>query len=217
MAQSKAGADWQLSIGADVKECELVRSSREVNGQNFDGPFYHIRQAVLREISVIPCGADSKTTMKVTASFNLQPPTIKGEATTMANEELKPETKTEKTDPENTPNQESETKETKANTNPKEEPKIKKDPKKEPKAEADAAPSVIQAQAQDAAQQAVKAERERVAKIQTICAGDYPEIEHEAISAGWVPETVTSKVLATIRAERPSADCGYLGSGLSQG
>ena len=31
IAQGKAGADWQLSIGADVKECELVKGSREVN------------------------------------------------------------------------------------------------------------------------------------------------------------------------------------------
>ena len=32
IAQGKAGADWQLSIGADVKECELVKGSREVRG-----------------------------------------------------------------------------------------------------------------------------------------------------------------------------------------
>ncbi len=38
VAQSKAGADWQLSIGADVKECELVKSSRAVNGQSVEGP-----------------------------------------------------------------------------------------------------------------------------------------------------------------------------------
>ena len=88
----------------------------------------------------------------------------------------------------------------------KEEQKIKEEPKKEPKAEAATMPPTIQAQAQDAAQQAVKAERERVAQIQSICAGDFPKIEREAISAGWIPETVTSKVLATIRAERPSAD-----------
>ena len=39
IAQGKAGADWQLSIGADVKECELVKGSREVNGQEVEGPF----------------------------------------------------------------------------------------------------------------------------------------------------------------------------------
>lgn len=206
VAQSKAGADWQLSIGADVKECELVRSSREVNGQVFEGPFYHVRHSTLREISVVPVGADAKTTMKVSASFNLQPQNITGEGTTMANEDPKKEPENKKTESENTPASKTD------NPKVKEEPKIKEEPKqepkKEPKAEAAATPPTIQAQAQaqDAAQQAVKAERERIAEIQTICDGDYPEIEREAISAGWTPDTVTSKVLATMRAERPSAD-----------
>ena len=45
--------DWQLSIGADVKECELVKGSREVNGQEVEGPFYHIKKSTLREVSVV--------------------------------------------------------------------------------------------------------------------------------------------------------------------
>lgn len=45
VAQSKAGADWQLSIGADVKDCELVQSKREVNGQSHEGPFYHVKKS----------------------------------------------------------------------------------------------------------------------------------------------------------------------------
>jgi hypothetical protein len=203
VAQSKAGADWQLSIGADVIEAELVKSSRVVNGQNITGPFYHVQKATLREISVIPCGADSKTTMKVTANFNLEPKNIKGEAATMAKEAPKNEPEKEKIELEKPSTKEPETKE---NPKEKEKEKIKEEPQKEPKAEASATPPTIQAQAQDAAQQAVKAERERVAQIQSICDGDFPEIEREAISAGWNPETVTTKVLATIRAERPSAD-----------
>ena len=71
IAQGKAGADWQLSIGADVKECELVRSSRTVNAREFEGPFYHVTKSTLREISVVAVGADSHTNMKVTANFNL--------------------------------------------------------------------------------------------------------------------------------------------------
>ena len=59
VAQSKAGADWQLSIGADVRECELVKGSREVNGQQIDGPFYHVKKSVLREVSVVAVGADA--------------------------------------------------------------------------------------------------------------------------------------------------------------
>src|SRR5574344_1050431 len=71
VAQSKAGADWQLSIGADVRECELVKGSREVDGQQIDGPFYHVKKSVLREVSVVAVGADAKTVMKIAASFNL--------------------------------------------------------------------------------------------------------------------------------------------------
>ena len=52
---------------------------------------------------------------------------------------------------------------------------------------------------------AVKAERERVGAIQSICNGEFPEIEKQAVSAGWTPEVTTKKVLETIRAERPSA------------
>ena len=220
VAQSKAGADWQLSIGADVIEAELVKDKRTVNGQKFEGPFYHVKQSVLREISVIPCGADAKTTMKVTASFNLHPQNITGEGRSMPTDNTKPETQTANPEPETKtekpkaePEKKPENKETKDEPKAKpeavkEEPKTKEEPEPTPKngAEAAATPPTIQAQAMDAAQQAVKAERERVSEIQSICNGDYPEIEREAISAGWEPEVVTTKVLAAIRAERPNAD-----------
>ena len=216
VAQSKAGADWQLSIGADVKECELVKSSREVNGQSQDGPFYHIKKSVLREVSVVAVGADAKTSMKVTAKFTL----TKLEGERMTEEEKKtvaaatesakpgvspaePEKKPEdgkKTEPGKKPEEDGKTAEA-ANCDP------------EKKAKAETVPPAIQASAvdmtataRDAAVAAVKAERERVGAIQTICAGDYPEIEKEAISAGWTPETVTQKVLAMIRSERPAAN-----------
>ncbi len=225
IAQSKAGADWQLSIGADVRECELVKSVREVNGQSFDGPFYHIRKSVLREVSVVAVGADAHTTMKVTAKFNLSK-TIEGDR--MSNE---PETKTvtAATAPVNkqeTPPAEPEKKPD--DKKPGDNPKKKKpeddgktaeaancDPDKKTKAEA--VPPEIQASAveagtaaREAAAEAVKAERERVGAIQTICAGDYPEIEKQAVSGGWTPEAVTKKVLETIRAERPSASAAVI-------
>ena len=120
------------------------------------------------------------------------------------NKNVKPETK-----PESEP-------ETKKNTKPvdpekdqekkPEKPKAEKEPETETKAKSMATPPTIQAQAQDAAQSAVKAERQRVSAIQSICDGDFPEIERDAISSGWTPEIVTAKVLATMRAERPSAD-----------
>ena len=213
IAQGKAGADWQLSIGADVKECELVKGSREVNGQEVEGPFYHIKKSTLREVSVVAVGADAHTNMKVNAKFNL----VNQEGETMNNKsetksvsavsapndavppEKKPEPEQKPGEPANKPG----------------EPEKKPDnaEKKPGQAAAEATPPAIQASAGDvaatareAAQNAVKAERERISAIQAICDGEFPEIEREAIAGGWTPEVVTKKVLETIRAERPAAN-----------
>jgi len=70
--QAKAGADWQLSIGAEVTDSEFVKAgTREVNGIEHEAPFYHIKQSTLREVSVVAVGADNATQMKVAAMFNL--------------------------------------------------------------------------------------------------------------------------------------------------
>ena len=80
VAQCKAGADWQLSIGADVRESELVKADREVNGQMAAAPFYLVSKSVLREVSVVAVGADQSTRMRVSASFNMMHPEhVKGE------------------------------------------------------------------------------------------------------------------------------------------
>ena len=220
IAQGKAGADWQLSIGADVKECELVKGSREVNGQEIEGPFYHIKKSTLREVSVVAVGADAHTNMKVNAKFNL----VNLEGETMNNKsetksvsavsapndaappEKKPETEQKPGNPANKPGEPA---------NKPGEPEKKPDnaEKKPGQAAAEATPPAIQASAGDvaatareAAQNAVKAERERISAIQAICDGEFPEIEREAIAGGWTPEVVTKKVLETIRAERPAAN-----------
>ena len=208
VAQGKAGADWQLSIGADVRECELVQGKRDVNGQMFEGPFYHIRKSVLREVSVVAVGADAHTAMKVTAKFNLSQ-TIEGERmsaeTENKNGSVAAETEKKTAVPPVASADESKKPEEKKKTGQEE-----KDSQK--KAEAAAEPPVVQASAPDiaataraAAVAAVKAERERVSAIQSICNGEFPEIERDAISAGWTPEVVTQKVLETIRSERPAA------------
>ena len=199
VAQSKAGADWQLSIGADVRECELIRGKREVNGQEIEGPFYHVRKSALREVSVVAVGADAHTSMKVTAKFDLINPNPEEEgvqnmsekdveAKAGAQPEAKPEVK-----PEAKPEIKAEAK-----------PEIKAEAK--PEAKPEPVPVDVAAAARDAATAAVKAERERVAAIRAICDGEFPEIEKDAISAGWTPEVVTKKVLETIRAERPAAN-----------
>ena len=213
IAQGKAGADWQLSIGADVKECELVKGSREVNGQEVEGPFYHIKKSTLREVSVVAVGADAHTNMKVNAKFNLvnqegeamnnKSETKSVSAVSTPNDAVPPEKKPE---PEQKPGEPA---------NKPGEPEKKPDnaEQKPGQAAAEATPPAIQASAGDvaatareAAQNAVKAERERISAIQAICDGEFPEIEREAIAGGWTPEGVTKKVLETIRAERPAAN-----------
>ncbi len=215
VAQSKAGADWQLSIGADVKECELVKSSRAVNGQSQDGPFYHIKKSTLREVSVVAVGADAHTTMKVTAKFNLSQ-TIEGdrmskeiEKTVAAKED---ETKKPVVPPAAEPEKKPEDgKKTEPGKKPEDDGKTAEaadcDPEKKTKAEA--VPPAIHASGIDihaAAKAAVAAERERVGAIQSICNGEFPEIEKQAVSGGWTPEVTTKKVLEMIRMERPAAN-----------
>lgn len=69
--QGKSGADWQLSIGAEVQEAELVKGKAVVNGTEIEGPFYHVTRSTLREVSVVAVGADGSTKMKVSAAFKL--------------------------------------------------------------------------------------------------------------------------------------------------
>ena len=220
IAQGKAGADWQLSIGADVKECELVKGSREVNGQEVEGPFYHIKKSTLREVSVVAVGADAHTNMKVNAKFNLvnqegeamnnKSETKRVSAVSAPNDAVPPEKKPE---PEQKPGNLANKPGNPANKPGEPERKPDNAEKKPGQAAAEATPPAIQASAGDvaatareAAQNAVKAERERISAIQAICDGEFPEIEREAIAGGWTPEVVTKKVLETIRAERPAAN-----------
>ena len=220
IAQGKAGADWQLSIGADVKECELVKGSREVNGQEVEGPFYHIKKSTLREVSVVAVGADAHTNMKVNAKFNLvnqegeamnnKSETKSVSAVSTPNDAVPPEKKPE---PEQKPGNPANKPGEPANKPGEPEKKPDNAEKTPGRAAAEATPPAIQASAGDvaatareAAQNAVKAERERISAIQAICDGEFPEIEREAIAGGWTPEVVTKKVLETIRAERPAAN-----------
>jgi hypothetical protein len=189
IAQARSGADWQLSIGADVRRHEVIQAALDVNGKRQEGPFHLVRASILREVSVVAVGADRATTMHVAAKFILHNP---GKGDTMPNE-----ISNDVTAPA-------------AETHPGENPQP-------PKAvaamavTAAAEPAPLQAApdvntlARDAAANAVKAERERVGAIQSACNGEYPEIERDAIKGGWSPDAVIRKVLETMRAERPSA------------
>ena len=102
LAQLEAGADWQLSIGAEVKEEKFIKAgeSVEINGVEHVGPFYWIKKSNLREISVVAVGADVSTRMKIAASFVLfggshMPKDIKAEGNP---DEKKPDEKKDEKD-----------------------------------------------------------------------------------------------------------------------
>ena len=184
IAQGKCGADWQLSIGAEVEAAELVQEGkRTINGIEHDAPFYDVTKSTLREVSVVAVGADKATHMKVTAKLELKGNSIM--------EPQKKETaaapKVEAAAPVNTP--------------------AAPAPAAPAKVEAAAAP--MNAPAVDAkaiAQEAIKAERDRVAMIKAVCKGEFPEIEAKAISEGWQKDQLNEAVLAAFRAKQPTAD-----------
>lgn len=70
VSQAKAGAKWQLSIGAEVQAAErVVEGKRTINGVDHDAPFYHVTKAILREVSIVAVGADKDTSFSIAASM----------------------------------------------------------------------------------------------------------------------------------------------------
>jgi len=220
--QAKAGADWQLSIGAEVRDAELVRGARVVNGQEHEGPFYHVKQSVLREVSVVAVGADAATRMRIAAKFNLSGGFQMNEFEKWLEKHgIKAEGLGEKRlaalkaafesgeEPVAGPAPAAAPVPPAAPAKEDDETKMIAPPKPAPK---DAAPEAgaqtvqAMAAARSEAQDAIRAERERVSAIQEICAGEYPQIEREAVKAGWSVEDTSQKVLKAMRENRPQAD-----------
>ncbi|MGE4157618.1 MAG: hypothetical protein AB7F75_00810 [Planctomycetota bacterium] len=205
--QAKAGADWQLSIGAEVHEAELVRTRRSVNGQVHAGPFHHISKSQLREVSVVAVGADASTRMKLAATFTL----YGGQG----GKTMEFENWLEDHGIDVAVLDEKKTALLKAAFESGEEPPdLKADdkdkqpaPKPDVKATAskDAAVQAV-ANARKEAENAVRQERERVAAIQEICSGEFAEVERDAIKSGWTVEETSQKVLKAMREKRPQAD-----------
>jgi len=222
--QARAGADWQLSIGAEVVAAELVRSRRTVNGRVHAGPFYHVRKSVLREVSVVAVGADAATRMRVAARFNL----FGGEDMDFEkwleehgidagalDEEKKALLKAAFEKGEEPPDFRKDGKDLSACAMPvgRQEhaqaggkPESKPEPKevKASGSREDAARAAAEARRE--AEEAIRQERERVAAIQEICAGEFPKIERDAILLGWTVEETSQKVLKAMRESRPQAD-----------
>ena len=190
VAQGKAGADWQLSIGAEVEAAELVQNGkRKVNGVEHDAPFYHVTKSTLREVSVVAVGADRSTHMKVTAKLELKGNSImEPEKTITGAGEQKTETPAAPATP----------KAATAAAAPAEPPKtvtagaaVEKPAEPMPDAKAIAA-------------EAVRAERDRVTMIKVTCGSEFPEIEAKAIAEGWNKAQVNEAVLAAYRAKQPT-------------
>ena len=227
--QAKAGADWQLSIGADVVDSELVKGNRTINGQVQAGPFYHVRKSVLREVSVVAVGADATTRMKVAASF-----TLYGGADMEFEKWLeqhgidakgldaeKSAKLREAFDKGEAPPRQPEAEPKPAAATPEKVPAAV--PAKPAPAPAPAKPAAVvraaaepageelpaESDAKEEAQSAIRAERERVAAVQELCGGEFPKIEQEAIRLGWSAQETSQKVLKAMRENRPQADVGF--------
>ena len=180
VTQGKAGADWQLSIGAEVEAAELVQEGkRMVNGIEHDAPFYHVTKSTLREVSVVAVGADKATHMKVTAKLELKGNSIMEPKDT--HKTATPPAVEAAAQP----------------VNP---------AAAEPAATIEAAAPGTPVDVKAVAAEAVKLERERVAMIKAVCNGEFADIEAQAIAEGWDKNQVNEAVLAAFRKKQPVAD-----------
>lgn len=183
--QARSGADWQMSVGADATNVELVKGSRMVNGMMQSGPFYHVKNSVLREVSVIPVGADMHTSMTVAAGWVLGGGgamtfekwlEAKGMDVSKLEDAKKAELKAEYD-------------------------------AEQSRGEGQGDGAGVQAGAGEGseAEKAIRAERARVREIRSICAGEFAEIQSQAELEGWTPEETRAKVLKAVRESRPRA------------
>lgn len=69
LALAKKGFEFQASVGVRPKVHSYVEQGQEieVNGQKLSGPFTMIGQSELKEISIVPLGADGATSAKIAA------------------------------------------------------------------------------------------------------------------------------------------------------
>jgi phage major head subunit gpT-like protein len=70
VASSKKGFPWQASIGATPGNYRFVAKDEkaDINGQSFDGPFYHVLESTFDEVSFVDLGADRTTSAKIAAN-----------------------------------------------------------------------------------------------------------------------------------------------------
>ncbi len=217
--QARAGAAWQLSIGTDVEEQEVVLFTTRVNGQDHEGPFIHVKKSTLKEVSVVAVGADSSTQMRLAAQFHLRG----GGEMTFEQWLEKHGISAEGLD-------EAKLATLKAAFEAKEDPPEEFTKKDEGAAAAGTAatvgtPATVAAKAATGivgaqpspvtaagVQEIIAEERARVAAIHKLCAGEFPEVEQKAIEAGWSADQTAPAVLAATREARPTMGAPYVKS-----
>lgn len=184
-------SDWQLSMGAEIIEKKEVKAGDtvEINGRQFTGPLINVVRAKLREVSVVAIGADADTNLKIAAKFNLS---------INSTGEIKMGKEKEVVDVKASAKQEVVEAAIKEVA-----PAVKEVKAELPTQEVKTAVNNLQ-NVEEAAQNAIRAERTRVSEIQAICNGEFSDLEKEAISAGWDLNATRDKVLEKIRAERPA-------------
>ena len=192
VGSSKNGFPWQMSIGANPGQLDFVEAGKsiKVNGKNFPGPVYVARQNVLGEISFVPRGADSNTSVNVAAS-----------AKTIGVDEMKFDqwleakgfTPSELSDDQKAVLQ--------AAYDAEQKPEVK------PEVKAGAATEEIDPIKEMRA--SVAAESRRIAAVRAACKG-HSEIEAKALEEGWTPEKAELEVM---RASRPKAPAAHVHGG----
>jgi len=172
---------WQLSIGATILAQKALGQDEKVkvNGIEFTGPMLIVTKSRLREVSVVAIGADSGASMEIAASLDMSASLV--------------------TNPQNKES---------ISMDPKEEKAVNAaNPAQKPTEPVQASPVTtaedIKAAAQAASQDAVKAERARVAEIRAICNGEFNDIQAKAEDEGWDASQTRKAVLDAIRAKRP--------------
>lgn len=211
--QAKADAPWQTSIGAEVLEAKKIDAGESVtiNGQVFSGPLYHLKSTVLREVSVVAIGADSATYMQIAASFKFTGNINELFQNGGTNMDFKAWLKAKGFDSENIPGPimenlklmfegESKTNAPGQNSLPPVAASMTPAASQEPVHLGSPTPDI-----QAEANKAVDKERSRVVAIGDICGGQFPEIEKQAVSAGWSTERTSTAVLKAMRENMPKA------------
>lgn len=178
---------WQLSIGANIQAKRFVEENETVtvNGIEFTGPIIVVSKSLLREVSVVAIGADKGASMEIAASLCMSELQVTNPINNGGSQMGKNENAVNAA--EQTANE-----------------AVGRIDASQPVAGNEVNAEMLKEATINATNEAIKAERQRVAEIQEICAGDCAEIQAKAITEGWDVNQVRAEVLKEIRAKRPA-------------